>query len=72
VLQGLEAQAQGQLGAQFPADLVRCTLFARACDPVVDMLESSGQYTDARILDWVLASTFDGLAAARKPGKSGH
>jgi AcrR family transcriptional regulator len=67
-----EAQAQGQIGQQFPAELVLYTLFARACDPVVDMLKSSGQYTDAQILDWVLASTFDGLAAASKPGKSGH
>lgn len=63
-----QAQAQGEIQVQYPAELVLYTLFARACDPVVDMLKSSGQYTDAQILDWVLASTFDGLAVASKSG----
>jgi TetR/AcrR family transcriptional regulator, regulator of autoinduction and epiphytic fitness len=58
-----DAQARGHLNAAFPAELVLYTLFARACDPVVTMLKSSGQYTHEQILDWVTTSTFEGLAA---------
>jgi len=58
-----DAQARGQLNSAFPAELVLYTLFARACDPVVTMLKSSGQYTHEQKLDWVTASTFEGLAA---------
>lgn len=58
-----DAQARRHLNAAFPAELVLYTLFARACDPVVTMLKSSGQYTHEQILDWVTASTFEGLAA---------
>lgn len=57
-----EAQTSGQINPQLPAELVLYTLFARACDPVVDMLKSSGQYTDEQILEWVLSTTFDGMA----------
>ena len=57
-----EAQTSGQLNPQLPAELVLYTLFARACDPVVEMLKSSGQYTDEQILDWVLSTTFEGMA----------
>lgn len=56
-----EAQTSGQLNPRLPAELVLYTLFARACDPVVDMLKSSGQYTDAQIIDWVSATTFEGM-----------
>ncbi len=71
-----EAQTSGQLRAELPAELVLYSLFARACDPVVAMLKSSGQYEDAQIIEWVLRATFDGMAEpieamaiARKPRK---
>ncbi len=57
-----EAQTSGQINPSLPAELVLYTLFARACDPVVEMLKSSGQYTDEQILDWVLSTTFEGMA----------
>jgi len=57
-----EAQTSGQINSSLPAELVLYTLFARACDPVVEMLKSSGQYTDEQILDWVLSTTFEGMA----------
>lgn len=60
-----EAQTSGQLHAALPPELVLYTLFARACDPVVDLLKESGQYTQAQIIDWVTSTTFDGLAVAR-------
>lgn len=59
-----EAQTSGQLKADLPPELVLYTLFARACDPVVALLKSSGQYTPRQIVDWVTATTFHGLAAA--------
>jgi TetR/AcrR family transcriptional regulator of autoinduction and epiphytic fitness len=54
------AQAGGQL-ADLPSDLLLYTLFARTCDPVLDYLRLNGQYTDAQIVDLLLATTFDGL-----------
>ena len=60
-----EAQTSGQLHAALPPELVLYTLFARACDPVVALLQESGQYTHAQIIDWVTSTTFDGLAVAR-------
>lgn len=59
-----EAQTGGQLRAEFPPEMVLYTLFARACDPVVALLKDSGQYTHAQIIDWVMASTFQGLGTA--------
>ncbi len=56
-----EAQTSGQINAKLPAELVLYRLFACACDPVVDMLKSSGQYTHAQIVDWVATTTFDGM-----------
>ncbi|MET4577686.1 TetR/AcrR family transcriptional regulator [Ottowia thiooxydans] len=57
-----EAQTMGQLQARLPSELVLYTLFARACDPVVALLKESGQYTNQQIVEWVLSTTFDGLA----------
>lgn len=59
-----EAQALGRLNPALPSELVLYTLFARACDPVVALLKSSGQYTHEQIVEWVTSTTFDGLAAA--------
>lgn len=56
-----QAQTSGQVNASMPAEMILYILFARACDPVVAMMKSSGQYTNQQILDWVTASTFDGL-----------
>ena len=57
------AQKAGQINPAIPAIAVLYTLFARACDPVAGFLQASGQYTDTQVLDWVLATCFDGLNA---------
>ncbi|MEJ7686924.1 MAG: TetR/AcrR family transcriptional regulator [Variovorax sp.] len=57
------AQADGTLGSKLPAIAVLYTLFARACDPVLEFLKAGGQYSDEQIVDLVLAACFDGLAA---------
>lgn len=58
-----EAQAQGVINPALPPLVVLYTLFARACDPVVGFLKEGGQYSDAEIVDWVVRTCFDGLAA---------
>lgn len=56
-----EAQRLGQIDARLPPEVVLYTLFARACDPVPGFLKSGGQYSDEQIVEWVLATCFDGL-----------
>jgi TetR/AcrR family transcriptional regulator, regulator of autoinduction and epiphytic fitness len=57
-----EAQKSGQISSKLPAICVLYTLYARACDPVLEFLKASELYTDAQILDIVEMSCFDGLA----------
>lgn len=59
----LEAQADGSIDAQLPPIAVLYTIYARACDPVLGMLKAAGQYSDEQIVDWVLRTCFNGLAA---------
>ena len=58
-----KAQADGTLDRRQPPIVVLYTLFARACDPVLGFLKAGGQHSDAEIVDFVLATCFDGLAA---------
>jgi TetR/AcrR family transcriptional regulator, regulator of autoinduction and epiphytic fitness len=62
-----QAQASGDLGASLPPELILYTLYARACDPVLGVLKAGGQYTDRQIIDWLVATTFGGLAHAERP-----
>ncbi|MGJ7612809.1 MULTISPECIES: TetR/AcrR family transcriptional regulator [unclassified Variovorax] len=57
------AQADGALDPKLPAIAVLYTLYARACDPVLGFLKAGGLQTDAQIVDLVLATCFDGIAA---------
>lgn len=57
------AQADGSLSSGLPPLLVLYTLYARACDPVVEFLRSGGLYKDDEIVELVLRSCFDGLHA---------
>jgi TetR/AcrR family transcriptional regulator of autoinduction and epiphytic fitness len=58
-----KAQAQGQINQALPAVAVLYTLFARACDPVLEFLKMGEQHTDEQILDLVMSTCFDGLSA---------
>ena len=55
------AQEQGVLNADLPAIAVLYTLYARACDPVLEFLKMGDLYTDEQIIDMVLSTCFDGL-----------
>jgi TetR/AcrR family transcriptional regulator of autoinduction and epiphytic fitness len=57
----VEAQEQGDINPMLPPELVLYTLYARACDPVLGLLKASGQFDDARIVELVLSTCFDGL-----------
>ena len=56
------AQNDGFLNAELPPIAVLYTLFARACDPVLEFLQMSELYSDEQILDMVMSSCFNGLA----------
>lgn len=56
-----EAQAQQQLDPALPPELVLYTLFARACDPVLGVMRAGGNYSDEKIVDWLVATCFKGL-----------
>lgn len=58
-----EAQVQGRINKALPAVAVLYTLFARACDPVLEFLKMGEQHTDDQILDLVMSTCFDGLSA---------
>lgn len=58
-----EAQAEGVIDPTLPPLVVLYTLYARACDPVVSFLKEGGQYSDAEIVDLVVRTCFNGLAA---------
>lgn len=58
-----EAQAKHQINPSLPAVAVLYTLFARACDPVLEFLKMGEQHTEEQILDMVMSSCFDGLHA---------
>ncbi|MDH4059473.1 MAG: TetR/AcrR family transcriptional regulator [Aquincola sp.] len=57
------AQAAGEIAPQLPPEAVLYTLYARACDPVLAFLRAGGSLSDEQIVEVVLATCFDGLAA---------
>lgn len=57
------AQAQGTLAPKLPPIAVFYTLFARACDPVLEFLKMSTLYQDEEIVALVLSTCFEGLSA---------
>ena len=58
-----EAQADGSLSAELPPLVVLYTLYARACDPVLEFLQGSGLYSNEQIIEMVLITCFNGLNA---------
>jgi AcrR family transcriptional regulator len=57
------AQAQGTINKNVPAIAILYTLFARACDPVLEFLKMGGMHDDTTIIELVMATCFDGLNA---------
>ena len=61
------AQREGSLNPRLPPIAVLYTLYARACDPVLEFLKLGGQHSDEEIADLVLSTCFDGLHARPMP-----
>jgi AcrR family transcriptional regulator len=57
------AQEQGALNAGIPAIAILYTVYARACDPVLEFLKMGGQHSNEQIMDLVMRTCFDGLNA---------
>lgn len=63
ILGGLIEQARGDglIRKDMPNEVVLFTLYARSCDPSVDYLKATGQFTDRQIVDYLLSICFNGL-----------
>ena len=57
------AQKNGSLNTTLPPIAVLYTLYARACDPVLEFLKLNDQLKDDEIIDLVLKTCFEGLNA---------
>jgi len=57
------AQKDGSLSASIPPILVLYTLYARACDPVLEFLRAGGQHSDEEIIELVIRTCFEGLCS---------
>jgi AcrR family transcriptional regulator len=57
----VQGQADGELDASLPPEVILYTVYARACDPVPGFLKAGGQYDDAQIVDYVMAVCMNGL-----------
>ncbi|WP_287918606.1 TetR/AcrR family transcriptional regulator [Tibeticola sp.] len=57
------AQSEGSINPALPPLAVLYTLYARACDPVLEFLKASGQFSDAQIVELVMSTCFEGLEA---------
>ena len=55
------AQALGSLNPKLPSIAVLYTLYARACDPVLEFLKIGELYNNNEIIALVLSTCFDGL-----------
>ena len=59
------AQANGAINPKLPAIAVLYTLYARACDPVLEFLKMGGLYENEQIIELVLSTCFEGLNARK-------
>ncbi|MDI1236836.1 MAG: helix-turn-helix domain containing protein [Polaromonas sp.] len=57
------AQKDGSLSTSIPPILVLYTLYARACDPVLEFLRAGGQHSDEDIMELVIRTCFEGLCS---------
>jgi TetR/AcrR family transcriptional regulator, regulator of autoinduction and epiphytic fitness len=55
------AQAAGQMPKDVPAIALLYSVYSRTCDPAVDYLKLSGEYSDEEIVEWMLTIALNGL-----------
>lgn len=61
----VQAQQDGHLNPALPPIAILYTLFARACDPVVEFLKMSELHSDEEIIEMVMTTCFAGLNARK-------
>ena len=54
-------QRSGRLDPGLPPEVILYTIFARACDPVLNVLKASANFGDEQIVEILLSTCFDGL-----------
>ena len=59
----VQAQADGHINPKLPPEVVLYSIYARACDPVPAFLKAGGNFSDEQIVELVLATCWQGLAA---------
>ena len=57
----VQAQGDGDIDPALPPEVVLYTIYARACDPVPAFLKAGGSFSDAQIVDMVLATCWGGM-----------
>ena len=57
----VQAQVDGDIDPALPPEVVLYTIYARACDPVPAFLKAGGNFSDAQIVDLVLATCWGGM-----------
>jgi TetR/AcrR family transcriptional regulator of autoinduction and epiphytic fitness len=55
------AQGAGDLHPGLPAEVILYTLFAKACDPVLEVMKASANFSDEIIVGMLLQTCFGGL-----------
>jgi AcrR family transcriptional regulator len=55
------AQAQGVIDAGVPVEVVLFSIYARTCDPAVEYLKMTGNYSDREIADYLVRVAFYGI-----------
>ena len=61
-----QAQQDGRLNTELSPLCILYTLYAKACDPVLGFLKSSGLYSDDQIIEMVTKAYFDGVGKANE------
>ncbi len=57
------AQAQGTLNPALPPVAILYSLYARACDPVLEFLQAGGLFSREQVVELVMTTCFEGLCA---------
>jgi AcrR family transcriptional regulator len=58
-----QAQHSGDIAPRWPADVVLCSLLARASDPMLALLRERGNYSNEQMVEWAMDTCLEGLLA---------
>lgn len=56
-----KAKVDGSVRKELPVEVVLFTIYARSCDPSVDYLKATEQFSDDQIIDFLITTCFGGL-----------